>query len=165
MNRQNEFTDGPSLELGEISIQCRKEAIFPAANPRSHPRDWNHTWFYYQDTSLEGENPLPGYRASRLSSRHPLPDRISTAERKKYVPTFAKIRALMANGLTEIDLVRCWVTWRILPLSRCPGLMCEYTSDTKDPQCYDQACLADKEINDSVRCCLGSFWITADEWV
>ena len=32
------FTDGPSLELGGISIQRRK-----AAAPPSHPKDWNQT--------------------------------------------------------------------------------------------------------------------------
>ena len=31
LNRQTEFTDGPSLELGGVSIQKRKEANFPYA--------------------------------------------------------------------------------------------------------------------------------------
>ena len=31
LNRQNEFTDGPSLELGGVSIQRRRDAIFPYA--------------------------------------------------------------------------------------------------------------------------------------
>lgn len=39
LNRQNEFTDGPSLELGGISIHHRKEATFPAASLPSHPKD------------------------------------------------------------------------------------------------------------------------------
>lgn len=151
LNRQTEFTDGPSLELGGISIQRRKEATFPAAKLPSHPKDWNQTWFYSQDTSPEGESPLPGYREHRLSNQHPLPDRISTKERAKYAPIFSKIRALMANGLTGIDLVRCWVSWRILPLSRRPGLMCEYTGDVKDPQRHCQIELNDKDINDMTK--------------
>ena len=58
-----------------------------------------------------------------------------------------KIRALMANGLTGVDLVRCWVAWRILPLSRRSGLMCEYTGDVKYPQRHCQIELDDDEIN------------------
>ena len=98
LNRQTEFRDGPSLELGGISIQRRKEATFPSAQLPSHPKDWDQTWFYCQDTSPSDENPLPGFRDSRLNSIHPLPDRISAEERAKYMPTFSKIRALMANG-------------------------------------------------------------------
>jgi len=63
------------------------------------------------------------------------------------MPIFSKIRALMANGLTGVDLAWCWVAWRILPLSRRPGLMCEYTGDVKDPQRHCQIELDDDEIN------------------
>ena len=38
LNRQNEFTNGPSLELGTISIQRRRDAIFPYAILPSHPK-------------------------------------------------------------------------------------------------------------------------------
>ena len=38
----------------------------------------------------------------------------------------------MGHGLNGIDLVRVLVTWRILPLSRCPGLMCTYTGEKND---------------------------------
>ena len=129
----------------------RKEATFPAATLPSHPKDWNQTWFYYQDTSPEGENSLLGYRASRLSNRHPLPYRISTAEWKKYMWIFSQIRALMANGLTGIDLVRCWVAWRVFPLSRRSGLMCEYTSELKDPQHHCHIELINEDINNMTK--------------
>jgi hypothetical protein len=39
LNRQTEFTDGPSLEVGGISIQRWKEATFPATALPSHPKD------------------------------------------------------------------------------------------------------------------------------
>ena len=139
------------METYHISIQCRKEAIFPAANLSSHPKDWNHTWFYCQDTSPEGENPMPGYHASRLSSRHNLPDLISTTARKKYVLVFAKIRASMANGFTGIDLVRCWVAWRILPLRRRPSLIYEYTSELTDPQRHCQTKTTEEDINNMTK--------------
>ena len=57
----------------------------------------------------------------------------------------------MANGLTGIDFVRCWVSWSILPLSRRPGLMCEYTGDVKDPQRHIDIQLTDEEITESVK--------------
>ena len=57
----------------------------------------------------------------------------------------------MANGLTSIDLVRCWVSWSILPLSRRPGLMCEYTRDLKDPQRHIDIQVTDDEITEAVK--------------
>src|SRR5918994_2083094 len=107
LNHQNEFTNGPSLELGRISIQRRRDAIFPYACFPSHPKDWNQTWFYCKDTSPADENPLPGYRAERLDPKHPLPEKLTAAKGKKLAPTIAKVKALLGNGLTSIDLVRC----------------------------------------------------------
>ena len=57
----------------------------------------------------------------------------------------------MANGLTVIDLVRCWVSWCILPLSRRAGLMCEYIEDVKDPQRHIDIQLNDDEITEAVK--------------
>ena len=73
LNRQTKFTDGSILVLGGVSIQKREEATFPYAKPPSHPKDWNQTWFYCQDTSPEGQNPLLGYREHQLSNTHQLP--------------------------------------------------------------------------------------------
>ena len=39
LNRQNECASGQSLELGGVSIQRRRDVIFPYANPPSHPKD------------------------------------------------------------------------------------------------------------------------------
>lgn len=60
------------------------------------------------------------------------------------MPTFSKVRALLAN-------VRCWVAWRIIPLSRRPGLMCTYTGDTKDALRHCPTRLSDKAINDMTK--------------
>ena len=95
LNCQNECASGQSLELGGVSIQRRRDVIFPYANPPSHPKDWNKTWLYCQDTSPASENPLPGLCALRLDSTHPLPNKITTAERKTLAPTLAKIKALL----------------------------------------------------------------------
>ena len=57
----------------------------------------------------------------------------------------------MANSLAGIDFVRCWVSWSILPLSRRPGLMCEYTWDLKDPQRHIDIQLSDAEVTEVVK--------------
>ena len=57
----------------------------------------------------------------------------------------------MANGLTGVDLVRCWVKWHILPLSRRSGLMHEYTGDAKDPQWFTEIEVTDDEVTESVK--------------
>ena len=44
LNRENECTNGLSLELGGISIQRRQGAVFPVIVLPSHPKDWNQTW-------------------------------------------------------------------------------------------------------------------------
>ena len=67
MNRQNERANGPSLELGGISIQRWRDCLFPYAELPSHPKSWNQTWFYCQDTSPTDEKPLPGFPPCALS--------------------------------------------------------------------------------------------------
>ena len=151
LNRRTEFVDGPNTELGGVSIQKRKDVSFPHANHHSHPKDWNQTCFYCRDTSPAGENPLPGYRAHRLSSTNPLPQILTAKERAKYAPQLSKLRAFVANGLTGVDFVRCWVSWSILPLGCRPGLMCEYTRDVKDPQRHINIQLTDAEVTEAVK--------------
>ena len=151
LNRQNEFTNGPSLELSGVSIQRIRDVVFPYARLSSHPKDWNQTWFYCKDTSPADENPLPSYHVQRLAPKHHLPEKLTTIERAKVTPTIAKVRALLGNGLTGIDLVRCWVAWRIIPLSRRSGLMCAYTGDTKDPLHYCSTRLTDNAINEMTK--------------
>ena len=149
LNRQNEFTNGPSLELGGISIQRRRDAIFPYACLPSHPKDWNQTWFYCKDTSPADENPLPGYYVEHLDSKHNLPEKLT--ERAKLAPTIAKVTTLLGNDLTGVDLVRCWVSWRIIPLSHRTGLMCTYTGDKKDPLRHSSVDLTDDAINEMTK--------------
>ena len=150
-NRQNEYSNGPSLELGGISIQRWRDAIFPYAHLPSHPRDWNQTWFYCKDTSPADENGPPGFRALCLESNHPIPDKLTVVERKRLAPTIAKFKALLGNGLTGIDLVWCWVAWRIIPLSRRTGLMCTYTGSKKDPLRHNSKDLTDDTINEMTK--------------
>ena len=57
----------------------------------------------------------------------------------------------MANSLTGVDFARCWITWSIFPLSRRPGLMCEYTGSLKDPQRHVDIQLTEAEITEAVK--------------
>ena len=86
-----------------------------------------------------------------FSNGHPLPSRLSTAERKNFAPQIAKLRALMANSLTGIDLVHCWVSWSILPLSRRTSLMHEYTGNVNDPQRHSDIPMTEEEVTESVK--------------
>ncbi|XBI52493.1 hypothetical protein VPH35_034857 [Triticum aestivum] len=151
LNRQNECANGPSLELGGISIQRRRDCLFPYAEPPSHPKDWNQTWFYCQDTSPADESPLPGFRALRLEPNHPLPDKLSQAERQPLIPTINKIKALLGNGLNDIALVRVWISWRVIPLSRRPGLMCAYTGRKDDPLRHSPNDLPEDVVDDMTK--------------
>ena len=99
LNRQNERANGPSLELGGISIQRRRDCLFPYAELPSHPKDWNQTWFYCQDTSPAGENPLPGFRALRLEPTHLLPDKLTATERLPLTPQIRKIKSSFRERL------------------------------------------------------------------
>ena len=80
-----------------------------------------------------------------------MPQCLSSSEREKYAPQLAKLQAFMANGLTGVDFVRCWISWSILPLSRHPGLMCEYTSEVDDPQRHCNLQLSKEEVTEGVK--------------
>lgn len=151
INKQTECADGPSLELGGVSIQRRRDTAFPAALLPSHPKGWNKTWFYYKNTTPEGENPLPGYRPSQHSTSTKYPGWASQEEREQIAGIYPRLRALLANGLTGVDLVRCCVSWRILPLSHYGSLMCTYMGEPTDPQQYHPTNLKADEINATVK--------------
>ncbi|XBJ28328.1 hypothetical protein VPH35_005452 [Triticum aestivum] len=165
LNRQNEHANGPSLELRGISIQWRRDYLFPYAELPSHPKDWNKTWFYCQDTSPAGENPLPGFRALRLESNHPLPDKLTVVEHLPLTPTIKKIKALLGNGLDGIDLVRVWVAWRVIPLSRRPGLMCTYSGEKDDPLRHSPDNLPDDAVEATTQTLLKEGTVTSNAFV
>nr|XP_020158762.1 uncharacterized protein LOC109744078 [Aegilops tauschii subsp. strangulata] len=63
----------------------------------------------------------------------------------------AKVKALLGNGLSGIDLVRVWLAWRIIPLSCRPGLMCTYTGEKNDPLRHSPDDLHDDVIDDMTK--------------
>ncbi|KAI4967084.1 hypothetical protein ZWY2020_031065 [Hordeum vulgare] len=112
----------------------------------SHPKGWGESWFYCQETSPEGENKLLDYREERLPTNFKLPDKLTEEEESDFIPVLSELRSLTNNGLTGIDLIRCWVEWRILPLSRRDGLMCEFDGTLDHPQCYFRTTLTENDI-------------------
>ena len=90
----------------------------------------------------------------RLEPNHPLPDKLSQAERQPLIPTINKIKALLGNGLNGIDLVRVWISWRVIPLSRRPGLMCDYTGRKDDPLRHSRNDLPEDIVEDMTKALL-----------
>ena len=80
-----------------------------------------------------------------------LPSWVIREKHAQTVVAYSKLRALLENGLTEVDLTRCWVTWRIMPLSRQPNLMCNYSGDSTDAQWNSSDNLEANEINKVVK--------------
>ena len=76
--------------------------------------------------------------------------RLTAQERSKYAPQLSKLRAFMANGLTGVDLARCWISWSILPLSLRSGLMCQYTDHVDDPLRHSRLQLSGEEITEAM---------------
>ena len=65
-----------------------------------------------------------------------------------------RIKALLGNGLNGIDLVRVWISWRVIPLSHRPGLMCEYTGRKDDPQRHSRNDLPEDVAEDMTKALL-----------
>ena len=58
--------------------------------------------------------------------------RCSEAARPKVESLIVRIQALLSHDLENMDLVRCWTTWRIQPLSPRTRLICSYTRRVTD---------------------------------
>ena len=89
-------------------------------------------------------------------------DKLTAVERLPLNPTIKKIKALLGNGLNGIDLVRVWVTWRILPLSRRPGLMCTYTGEKNDPLRHNSDDLPDDVVDATTQSLLKEGTVTSN---
>ena len=57
----------------------------------------------------------------------------------------------MSNGLIGTDLMRCWLSWSILPLSRRSQLMCQYSGKPDDPQRFTKDKLSESEVIESAK--------------
>ena len=89
--------------------------------------DWQKTFFYCKDTSPAGEPKLPLFSEDRLQATPLMKARCSEVARPRVESLITRIRALLSHNLENMDLVRCWTTWRIQPLSPRTRLICSYT--------------------------------------
>ena len=68
----------------------------------------------------------------------------------------------MGNGLDGIDLVRVWVAWRVIPLSRRPGLMCTYSGEKDDPLRHSPDNLLDDAVEATTQSLLKEGTVTSN---
>ena len=126
-NPQPETSGGPLLQCGAVALQRRLNSVFPKPVFPNRIKDWQKTFFYCKDTSPEGEPKLPLFSEDRLEATPVMKARCSEAARPKVESLILRIRALLSHNLENMDLVRCWTTWRIQPLSPRTRLICSYT--------------------------------------
>jgi hypothetical protein len=89
---------------------------------------------------------LPSYRANRLAINAAFPGLAPREERENLEPLYPKMNALIAHGLTGIDLTQTWVEWRIQPLSFRTRLMHTYTGHHEDPLRFSRVNLKEKDV-------------------
>ena len=95
-------------------------------------KDWHKTFFYCKDTSPENELRLPLFSEDRLEATPLMKARCKEAARPKVESLITRIRAILTHKLENLDLVRCWTTWKIQQLSPRTRLICEYTCCVTD---------------------------------
>ena len=64
-------------------------------------------------------------------------------------------QALIAHGLTGIDLMKCWLGWSIQPLAIRPRLMYEYTGEPTDDLRFSEVTLTEEQIVKAAKPLLG----------
>ena len=136
-NKQTEYSGGPALECGAVTIQKRAKSIFPAPKLLSKVKNWHMSFFYCTVKTPDDEHPYPSFRDDQFAFHDGLNLIPSGDHKKKIEPVIRRMKALLAHGLIGTDLTRCWVSWQIQPLSVRDRLMCEYTG-RGDSMCFAQ---------------------------
>ena len=131
-NPQPETSGGPLLQCGAVALQRRLNSIFPKPVFPNLIKDWQKSFFYSKDTSPEGEPKLPLFSEDRLKATPLMKARCPESARPKVESLITRIRALLSHDLENMDLGRCWTTWRIQPLSPRTWLICTYTRCVTD---------------------------------
>ena len=126
-NPQPETSGGPLLQCGAVALQRRLNSVFPKPVFPNRIKDWQKSFFYCKDTSPEGEPKLPLFSEDRLEATPLMKARCPETARPKVESLITRIRALLSHDLENMDLVRCWTTWKIQPLSPRTRLICSYT--------------------------------------
>ena len=115
-----------------MALQRRLNSVFPKPVFPNRIKDWQKTFFYCKDTSPEGEPKLPSFFEDCLEATPLMKARCSETARPKVESLITRIRALLSHNLENMDLVRCWTTWKIQPLSPRTRLICTYTRCVTD---------------------------------
>ena len=108
-----------------------------------------------QKCCSSNREPLRGFRVERLPTDFDLPCKIIPREHAEAFSFLSRAKALLAHGLLGVDFTRCWVSWKILPLSRRPSLIREYSGEPNDPQWYTEDNFTAEEVFKTVRTLLG----------
>ena len=64
-------------------------------------------------------------------------------------------KALIAHGLTGVDLVKCWIRWSIQPLAIRPWLIFEYTGEATYTLRYSEAPILEEQVVKNAKPLLG----------
>ena len=91
-------------------MQRRQGAIYPKLSLASHNKDWQKIFFYCKDKSPEKEARLPRYSLGHLEMTPVMIAKASAESRIRIEPLVDRTQALMAHGLTGLNLIRCWVS-------------------------------------------------------
>ena len=136
----------PLGPYGGVSIQRRRECDFPALVLASHPNGWQNSYFYCKDTSPESDEAhFPAFRNSPLVYDPKMNSYASDENRVLIEAVRVRARALLAHGLRGTDLVKCWISWFIQPLSIRTWLFHEFTGETTDSMRYSEVTLTDRK--------------------
>ena len=92
-----------------------------------------------------------GFQRRASSDGLPAPDALTPKEQAAHTFVWVKLKSPNANGLTGVDLIRCWEEWCIMPLSRRDGLMCHYNCDLNNAQRFTNVMLDSEEVNSLVK--------------
>ena len=109
------------------------------------------SYFYCKDTSPADEPHLPDFSPDSLQINANMKAKCSEDARPKVDSLLRRLRALVAHRLGGMDLVLCWTTWRIQPLSPRTRLIVEYTRCVTDSLCMIEKQASTTNINRLVK--------------
>ena len=154
-NRKNHAM-GP---YGGVAIQRRRSAVayYPALELASHPKGWHNTYFYCKDTSVARDiAKYPGFRRTPLEWNACMNSFAKEGQARMEIQALTRRgKALIAHGLTGVDLVKCWIRWSIQPLAIRPRLIFEYTGEATDTLRYSEAPILEEQVVKNAKPLLG----------
>ena len=148
--------NAPLGNYGGVAIQRRKACTFPLLALASHPKGWQNSYFYCVDTS-PAEDParFPAYRDGPLERNEYMNSYGPDNERAQLPAIMSRAKALLAHGLSGVDLVRCWIQWQIQPVAMRPKMICQYSGSPDDSLRFSRTELSEAEVLKNVKRLVG----------